>query len=233
MRTKFAFIVAHASEHASRFMCKVIGVTRSCYYAWQRMAPRRAERAAWRDGLGAEIEAIFLQSKRRYGAPRVPLNQGAELKDRGFRVSKRTVARLMPSRPICWSASSTLPCQTGVAGRHFVHSDERRLALPRCGQGPGHDGDRRLADVRTPEEHFVRRHAQDGDPEPAATRRADPLLESRHPIRLWRLPQTVQTSRHQGLHELKGELPRKYTDGELLQFPQKRACTSNPVRHTA
>jgi len=64
MKTKFAFIVAHASEHAIRFMCRVIGVTRSCYYAWQRTAPRRAERAAWRESLGGEIEAIFLQSKR-------------------------------------------------------------------------------------------------------------------------------------------------------------------------
>ena len=94
MRTKFAFIAAHASEHAIRFMCRVIGVTRSCYYAWQRAAPRRAERAAWRDSLGAEIEAIFLQSKKRYGAPRIH----AELQHRGFRVSKRTVAKLMQER---------------------------------------------------------------------------------------------------------------------------------------
>lgn len=94
MRTKFAFIAAHASEHAIRFICRIIGVTRSCYYAWQRAAPRRAERAAWRDRLGAEIEAIFLQSKRRYGAPRIH----AELRARGFHVSKRTVARLMQEK---------------------------------------------------------------------------------------------------------------------------------------
>ena len=43
MRTKFAFIAAYASEHAIRFMCRVIGVTRSCHYAWQRAAPG----AAW------------------------------------------------------------------------------------------------------------------------------------------------------------------------------------------
>lgn len=96
MRTKFAFIVAHASEHAIRFMCRTLGITRSCYYAWQRTMPRRAERAARRDSLGAEIEAIFLQSKKRYGAPRIH----AELRDRGFRVSKRTVARLMQEKGI-------------------------------------------------------------------------------------------------------------------------------------
>ena len=96
MKTKFAFIVAHASEHAIRFMCRVIGIARSCYYAWQRAAPRRAKRAAWRDSLGAEIEAIFLQSKKRYGAPRIH----AELRDRGFCVSKRTVAKLMQEKGI-------------------------------------------------------------------------------------------------------------------------------------
>ena len=93
MKTKFAFIVAHASEHAVRFMCRVIGV---CYYAWQRAAPRRAEGAFRRDSLGAEIKAIFLQSKKRYGAARIH----AELKGRGFCVSKRTVARLMQEKGI-------------------------------------------------------------------------------------------------------------------------------------
>ena len=68
MKTKSAFIIAHASEHAIRFMCRVTGVTRSCYYAWQRAAPRRAERASRRDSLGAEIEAIFFLSKKRYKA---------------------------------------------------------------------------------------------------------------------------------------------------------------------
>ena len=96
MRTRFAFIAAHTSEHAVRFMCRVIGVTRSCFYAWQRAAPRRAERAAWRDSLAAEIEAIFLESKKRYGAPRIH----AELRARGVCVSKRTVARLMQEKGI-------------------------------------------------------------------------------------------------------------------------------------
>ena len=96
MKTKLAFIVAHASEHAIRFMCRVLGVARSCYHAWQRAAPRRAARAARRDRLGAEIGEIFVQSKRRYGAPRIH----AELRDRGLRISKRTVAKLMQENGI-------------------------------------------------------------------------------------------------------------------------------------
>ena len=53
--------------------------------------PKRAERVARRGRLGSEIREIFEQSKRCYGAPRIH----AELKARGFRTSKRTVAKLM------------------------------------------------------------------------------------------------------------------------------------------
>ena len=92
MKTKLAFIIAHASEHAIRFMCRVLGVAHSWFHAWRRAALRRVRRAARRDRLGSEIrEILFEQSKRRYGAPRIH----AELKERGFRISKRTVAKLM------------------------------------------------------------------------------------------------------------------------------------------
>ena len=82
MNTKLAFIVAHASEHAIRFLCRVLGVAHSWFYAWHRAAPKRAERAARRDRLKAEIWEIFAESKRRYGAPRIH----AELQDRGSRI---------------------------------------------------------------------------------------------------------------------------------------------------
>ena len=96
MKTTFAFIIAHASAHAIRFMCRVLDVTRSCYDAWRCLAPRQAERAAQQGSVGAEIEAIFLQSEKRHDAPRIH----AELRDRGFRISKRTVARFMQEKRI-------------------------------------------------------------------------------------------------------------------------------------
>jgi hypothetical protein len=96
MSAKLAFIVAHASEHAIRFMCRVLGIARSWFHAWQRAAPKRAERTAKRDRLGAEIREIFAESKGRYGAPRIH----AELQDRGSRISKRTVAKLMQEKGI-------------------------------------------------------------------------------------------------------------------------------------
>jgi hypothetical protein len=65
MSATLAFIVAHASEHAIRFMCRVLGIARSWFHAWQRAAPKRAERTARRDRLGAEIREIFAESKGR------------------------------------------------------------------------------------------------------------------------------------------------------------------------
>ena len=56
-----------------------------------RGVPKRTERTARRDRLGSGIREIFAQSKRRYGAPRIR----AELKDPGFHISKRVVAKLM------------------------------------------------------------------------------------------------------------------------------------------
>ena len=91
MKTKHAFIAAHASGHAIRFMCRVLGVAHSWFHARRRAAPKRAERAARRGRLGSEIREIFEQSKRCYGAPRIH----AELKARGLRISKRSVAKLM------------------------------------------------------------------------------------------------------------------------------------------
>ena len=72
-------------------MCRGLGVAHSWFHAWRRGVPKRAERAVRRDRFGSGIREIFAQSKRRYGAPRIH----AELKDRGFHISKRAVAKLM------------------------------------------------------------------------------------------------------------------------------------------
>ncbi len=96
MSAKLAFIAAHMAEHAVRLMCRVLGVSRSWFHAWQRAAPTRAERAARREVLVAEVREIFEASRHRYGAPRVH----ADLHARGRRISKRTVAKLMKQNGI-------------------------------------------------------------------------------------------------------------------------------------
>ncbi len=94
MNAKLAFIAAHAGEHAVRLMCRLLAVCRSWFHTWHRTAPARAGRIARRDELAGEIAGIFEDSKHRYGAPRIH----AELRARGHKVSKKTVAKLMKER---------------------------------------------------------------------------------------------------------------------------------------
>ena len=69
MSAKLAFIAAHLAEHAVRLMCRVLGVSRSWFHAWQRAAPTRAERAAQREVLVVELRESLEASRQRYGAP--------------------------------------------------------------------------------------------------------------------------------------------------------------------
>ncbi len=96
MIAKLAFIAAHVTDHAVRLMCRVLGVSRSWFHAWRRAAPERAARTVRRDALINEIGLIFKGSRQRYGAPRIH----AELRDRGSRVSRKTVAKLMKQNGI-------------------------------------------------------------------------------------------------------------------------------------
>ena len=87
---KFGFIRDHRASFPVRASCRVLGVSPSGFYAWlQRLGGgRRAE--ADRD-LAGEIAAIHAASRGTYGCPRVH----AELRQRGRRVGRKRVARLM------------------------------------------------------------------------------------------------------------------------------------------
>jgi putative transposase len=70
-------------------MCRVLGVSSSGYYAWAKRQPsRRAQADAT---LLAEITAVHAASYGTYGAPRIHV----ELEDKGLRVGRKRVARLM------------------------------------------------------------------------------------------------------------------------------------------
>ena len=96
MIARLAFIAAHVATHSIRLLCRVLGVSRSWFHSWQRTAPERAARAARHEALIKEIRSIFEESKQRYGAPRIH----AELRDRGHRVSRKLVAKLMKENGI-------------------------------------------------------------------------------------------------------------------------------------
>ena len=86
---KFAFIAAREVAFPVSTMCRVLGVTKSGFYAWRkRPKPERVRRDAQ---LAATVAAVHQRSRRTYGSPRVH----RELKARGVRVGKKRIERLM------------------------------------------------------------------------------------------------------------------------------------------
>ena len=80
---------AHQAEFRIASMARVLQVSRSGYYAWRRRAA--SARAVADAALSEEIRAAHEESRGTYGAPRIQ----AELRERGHRVSRKRVARLM------------------------------------------------------------------------------------------------------------------------------------------
>ena len=89
MSATYQFIATHASLYPIAVLCRVLGVSRSGYYAWRTRPTSRRRRA---DGqLEAQIRQVHAASRRTYGSPRVH----AELRDQGVRCSQKRIARLM------------------------------------------------------------------------------------------------------------------------------------------
>ena len=86
---KYGFILEHRQEFSVTKMCRVLDVSRSGYFAWLVRGKSRRERDDAK--LLRRIRQIFYEFHRRYGSPRIR----AELLARGWRVSRKRVARLM------------------------------------------------------------------------------------------------------------------------------------------
>src|SRR5258708_38302708 len=86
---KFGFIREHSGSYPVAQMCQVLDVSTAGYYAWRvRPASRtRTENVS----LVKKIQAIHVESRRTYGAPRVY----RALLNEGIRVSFNRVERLM------------------------------------------------------------------------------------------------------------------------------------------
>jgi HTH-like domain len=85
----FRLIEAEKATHCVPKLCKLLGVSRSGYYAWRRRP--LSERARFDAVLSEKIETIHRNSRATYGAPRIH----AELRAIGIRCGKKRVARLM------------------------------------------------------------------------------------------------------------------------------------------
>lgn len=75
-------------------MAKVLGVSRSGYYAFAKRT--KSKRASYNEELIAKIKTIFAESAETYGSPRIH----AELKEQGYNCSRPKVARLMQTHSI-------------------------------------------------------------------------------------------------------------------------------------
>lgn len=85
----YRLIEAERASHSVPLLCKLLGVSKSGYYAWRRRPP--SERSRFDAVLVEKIGTIHRNSRATYGAPRVH----AELRAIGIRCARKRVARLM------------------------------------------------------------------------------------------------------------------------------------------
>ena len=81
---------AEKANHSLSVMCRVLGVSRSGFYAW-RNRPRVTPKMKSNRALLGKIRAIHSRSRKTYGSPRVH----RQLRRDDIRVGRNRVARLM------------------------------------------------------------------------------------------------------------------------------------------
>jgi len=85
----FRLIDAEKASYPVRALCRMLGVSKSGYYAWRARPPSKRSRQD--AALTEKIREVHRRSRETYGSPRVH----AELRALGVRCSQRRVARLM------------------------------------------------------------------------------------------------------------------------------------------
>ena len=128
---KFAFIHAEKAKLPTTLLCRVLGVSRSGFYAWMHRPPSKRDVEDSR--LVPVIRACHVQSRATYGSPRVH----KDLQALSYRISRKRVARLMrreglsaqpPRRYRATTDSAhTLPIAPNVVARQFNAAAPNRL----------------------------------------------------------------------------------------------------------
>jgi len=96
--SRFQFVADHLHTFEVKWLCAVVEVARSSFYAWLAAAAGRAARAAADQALVERIRVVHDEDNT-YGAPRITaeLNDGAP---EGERVNHKRVARVMRAAKI-------------------------------------------------------------------------------------------------------------------------------------
>ena len=94
--SRFQFVADHRDTFEVKWLCEIVEISRSSFYAWLDAARARAERAAADQALAERIRAVQTSEGIEYGAPRIT----AELNDATItggtgRVNHKRVARVM------------------------------------------------------------------------------------------------------------------------------------------
>lgn len=91
--SRFQFVADHRDTFEVKWLCEVVEIARSSFYAWLAGAPTRAAKATADEALTVRIKAVH-DADNTYGAPRITaeLNDGVPECDR---VNRKRVARVM------------------------------------------------------------------------------------------------------------------------------------------
>jgi len=91
--SRFQFVADHSDAFEVKWLCTVVEIARSSFYAWRAAADSRAARTVADEDLEARIRAVHTTDNT-YGAPRITaeLNDGATDAER---VNHKRVARVM------------------------------------------------------------------------------------------------------------------------------------------
>ena len=91
--SRFQFVADHSDTFEVKWLCAVVEVARSSFYAWLAAADTRAAKTAADEDLEARIRTVHTEDNT-YGAPRITaeLNGGAPDAER---VNHKRVARVM------------------------------------------------------------------------------------------------------------------------------------------
>jgi putative transposase len=106
---KYQAVEKYQGEYPVDRMCKVLGVSASGYYNWQKRVP--SKHACEDARLTQQITAIWHSNRRCYGRPRIH----AELKAQGIHVGPKRVARLMKQAHITAKRSKRRKPRTTIA----------------------------------------------------------------------------------------------------------------------